>query len=108
MLMTKRQIADAALREQIARWTRAAVGSLVEEDDTVCAVAVPVVVRYSRGKRCRENAIMGCNNIIQRSHGADQSAVGAINRPLRRLRRRTWDTVVNLFMSIIASLHPAP
>jgi hypothetical protein len=52
-----KQIADTALREQIAQWTRAALGPLVEEDDTVYAVAVPVVVRYSRGKRCREDPI---------------------------------------------------
>src|ERR1700724_1889981 len=33
---------------------------------------------------------------------ADQSAVGAINRPLRQLRSRTWYTVFHLFISIIA------
>jgi len=64
MLMTKQQIADAALREQIARWTRAALGPLVEEDDTVCVVAVPVVVRYSKGKRCREDPIMHFKKLI--------------------------------------------
>src|SRR5258706_10817649 len=57
MLMTKQQIADTALREQIASWTRAALGPLVEEDDIVCVVAVPIAVRYSKGKRCREDPI---------------------------------------------------
>ena len=32
---------------------------------------------------------------------ADQSAVAAINRALLRLRRRTWYTAFNLFISII-------
>ena len=46
---------------------------------------------------------MGFNKIIWSSRKADQSAVGAMNRPLRRLGRRTWETVVHVF-SIIAPL----
>ncbi|SRR5258706_3916765 len=39
---------------------------------------------------------MGFNKIIRQTPWADKSAVGAMNRPLRRLRRRTWDTAFNL------------
>ena len=43
---------------------------------------------------------MGCNEYIWPSRRADKSAVGAMNRPLRRLRR-PWDIVFHLFISII-------
>src|SRR5712692_461319 len=47
MLMAE-QIADAALRRQIAQWTRAALGQLVEDDGSLSqAVAEPIVMRYS-------------------------------------------------------------
>src|SRR6266446_8081510 len=36
--------------------------------------------------------------------GADKSAMGAINRPLRRLRRRFWYILVHVFISIIWAL----
>ena len=40
--------------------------------------------------------------IIGHLAGADKSAVAAINRALRRLRRRTGDTLVHSLKSIIA------
>ena len=63
-----KQMIDAALRQQIAQWTRAALGQLVEDDGTMgkaapiveqtrCCitgsepeVAGPGVMRYSRGR----------------------------------------------------------
>ncbi len=44
-----KEITDDAFRRQVAQWTRAALGHLVEDDDTrSSAVAVPTVMRYSR------------------------------------------------------------
>ncbi|MFL5587184.1 MAG: hypothetical protein ACJ8DI_05940 [Ktedonobacteraceae bacterium] len=63
-----KQMIDAALRQQIAQWTRAALGQVVEDDGTMgkaapiveqttCCitggepeVAGPGVMRYSRGR----------------------------------------------------------
>ena len=63
-----KQMIDAALRQQIAQWTRAALGQLVEDDGEMDAAAVgaeqipccitgsevgvagPDVMRYSRGR----------------------------------------------------------
>src|SRR5436190_15680965 len=44
MFMT--EMTDAALRQQIAQWTRKALGKLVEDE----ALAAPIVMRYSRGR----------------------------------------------------------
>jgi len=44
MFMT--EMTDAALRQQIAQWTRKALGELVEDE----ALAAPIVMRYSRGR----------------------------------------------------------
>ena len=49
--MTK-QMTDDALRRQVAQWTRAALGHLVEDDGTRSSgVAAPTVMRYSRRGR---------------------------------------------------------
>ena len=40
------EMTDAALRQQIAQWTRKALGELVEDE----ALAAPIVMRYSRGR----------------------------------------------------------
>jgi len=53
---------------------------------------------------------MGLNKIIRQFHrgrGIETrfaEAVGTMNRPLRRLRCRTWYTVFNLFISIISPI----
>src|SRR6266446_7551478 len=39
--------------------------------------------------------------------GADKSSMGAINRPLRRLRRRFWYILVHVFISIIGPYMPS-
>jgi hypothetical protein len=41
---------------------------------------------------------------LKRASLRSAEAVAAINRPLQRLRRRTWDTVFILFISIIRTL----
>jgi len=46
--------------------------------------------------------MMQVNKIIWSSRKADQSAVGAMNRPLRRLGRRVRDTVFHVFTCMIA------
>jgi len=47
-----KQMTDDTLRRQVAQWTRAALGHLVEDDDTRSSVvAVPTVMRYSRRGR---------------------------------------------------------
>ena len=49
-----KQMTDDVLRQQIAQWTRAALGHLVEDDKgwgaLSQAVAAPIVMRYSRGR----------------------------------------------------------
>src|SRR5437763_5081152 len=40
------EMIDAALRRQVAQWTRESLGELVEDE----AVAAPIVMRYSRGR----------------------------------------------------------
>jgi DNA-binding response OmpR family regulator len=45
------QMTDAALRQQVAQWTRAALGNLVEDEGTLSqTVAAPGVILYSTGR----------------------------------------------------------
>ncbi len=56
-----KQMTDDALRMQVAQWTRAALGHLVEDDDTrSSAVAVPTVMRYSRRRGTERGRDTSC------------------------------------------------